>query len=136
MAHTHGTDGHAAAPQGAHGDAQHHEHSSHHVGHVVPLKVLAATFGALIFLTIVTVGVSYVELGPFNLFVALFVALCKASVVMLYFMHMRWDRPFNSMVLISSFAFVVLFIGIALVDTEAYHGDLIPGYSPGMTRTP
>lgn len=100
--------------------------------HVVPLRTLLAVWAALVVLTVVTVAVTYVDLGPLNLAVALLIATVKASLVALYFMHLRWDRPFNALVLIGALAFVALFIGIALIDTTAYHPNLIPGYAPAV----
>ena len=73
-------------------------------GHVVPLRLLVGVLVALLFLTVVTVAVTYVDLGPVNLVVALLIALVKASLVLLVFMHLRWDRPFNAVVLITSLA--------------------------------
>ena len=51
-------------------------------------------------LTVATVGVTYVDMGRFNLVVALGVAAVKASLVGLYFMHLRYDSPFNGFVLV------------------------------------
>ena len=52
----------------------------------------------------------------------------------LYYMHLRWDRPFNAVVLITSLALVVLFIMFALIDSNAYQPDLIPGYAPQLQQ--
>ncbi len=98
--------------------------------HVVPVRLLLAIWGALLVLTIVTVAVTRVDLGGFNLWLALLIAVVKASLVALYFMHLRWDKPFNSIVFVASLAFVMLFVGLALVDTKEYQPEMIPGHAP------
>ena len=106
-----------------------------HVGHVVSLRILFGVWGALVGLTVVTVAVTYIPaelLGPFTLWVALAIAGLKATLVALYFMHLRWDRPLNGIVMVISVLFVILFVGGALTDTAEYQGDLIPGYAPAM----
>lgn len=114
--------------QGEHGSAAAHPQ----VGHVVPVRLLAAVLGALLLLTVVTVGATYVDLGRLNLWVALAIATVKASIVALFFMHLRWDRPFNAVIFISSITLVALFVGFALMDTGQYQPDLIPGYAPAI----
>lgn len=104
------------------------------VGHVVPLRVLLAVLGALLALTFVTVAITWVDLGPLNLIAALAIAVVKASLVALYFMHLRWDRPFNAVVLILSLSLVMLFVALSLLDSRQYQPDVIPGYSPDMQR--
>ncbi len=102
------------------------------LGHVVPVKVLAAVFGALLALTVLTVAVARVDLGNLNLYVALAIAGVKATLVVLYFMHLRYDRPFNLVVFLGCLAFVVLFISLVLTDTRAYAPSMIPGQAPAM----
>lgn len=104
------------------------------VGHVVPLRTLIGVLAALLALTVVTVAVTLVDLGSLNLVVALAIAVVKGALVLLYFMHLRWDRPFNAVVFISSLAFVALFIVLALLDTSEYQPELIPGYAPAIDR--
>src|SRR5678815_5705390 len=111
-----------------------HSHAAGHaqVGHVVPLRLLFTIWAALVALTIVTVAVTYVPaelLGPFTLWVALLIAGIKAALVALYFMHLRWDRPLNGIIMAISIAVVILFVGGALTDTAEYQGDMIPGLS-------
>ena len=102
----------------------------HGVGHVVPVRYLVATGLALLVLTVVTVWVAGFDFGAANIFVALLIAGFKASLVVLFFMHLRWDRPFNSFIFVASIAFVVLFIAFALTDTIEYSPDLIEGDAP------
>ena len=104
------------------------------VGHVVPVRTLAAVLAVLLVLTVATVAVTRVDLGGFNVAVALAIALVKASLVLLYFMHLRWDRPFHALVLIAALAFVVLFVGLTLLDSFAYQPEVMPGYAPEMAR--
>ena len=80
----------------------------------------------------VTVAVTWFDLGSFNLVAALAIAVVKASLVLLYFMHLRWDRPFNAVVLLLSLVLVVLFIALALLDSKEYEVEVIPGYAPDM----
>ena len=105
-------------------------HSS--LGHVVPLWLLAAVFGSLLVLTGLTVTVSYVDLGNLNLYLALAIAAVKASLVVLFFMHLFWDRPFNAMIFIGCLLFVSLFIGIALTDSRANDASAIGGEGSAM----
>src|SRR5512134_1495267 len=96
------------------------------VGHVVPLKVLFAVLATLLVLTYVTVAVTYFEFGSLNLWIALAIATVKASLVLLYFMHLRYDKPLNGIVLIVALAVVALFVALALTDTEQYQPEKIP----------
>lgn len=102
------------------------------VGHVMPLKVLVGIFASLLVLTVVTVAVTYVDLGSINLLVAMGVATVKASLVALYFMHLRYDRPFNAVVFISALLFVTLFITFTLLDSKQNQPDMIPGPAPAL----
>jgi cytochrome c oxidase subunit 4 len=115
-----------------HAEAQATGHPT--VGHVVSFRVLATVWLALLTLTLITVAVAGVDIGNFNLGVAMAIATVKASLVLLYFMHMRYDRPMNAIVFVAALLFVALFVSIALLDTRAYEPDLIPGYAPGITR--
>ncbi len=102
--------------------------------HVVPLKVLFGIWGTLLALTFVTVAVTWFDLGPFNLWVALGIAVVKAGLVALYFMHLRYDSPFNGFLLIGALAFVMLLAGVALTDSHQYEDQLIPGYAPAIKK--
>jgi cytochrome c oxidase subunit 4 len=73
---------------------------------------------ALLFLTVVTVGASYVDLGPANIVVAILIATTKASLVGLFFMHLIHDRPINAMVLVSGFLFLGLLLSFCLLDID------------------
>ncbi len=117
--------------------SKHQDRESHPAGlpagvHVMPVKALVAVWAALVVLTVVTVGATWFDLGSGNLWLAMAIATVKASLVALYFMHLRYDRPINGIVLITALLFVALFVGIALTDTEAYNPEIIPGYAPGM----
>ncbi|MEM1028583.1 MAG: cytochrome C oxidase subunit IV family protein [Planctomycetota bacterium] len=102
-------------------DTAHDEEHDDHAHHAVPLPLLFGVFMILMFLTIVTVGVTVFDFGyTMNLVVAMAIALVKAAFVGLYFMHLRWDAPLNGFILVASLLFVTLFITIALMDTGQY----------------
>jgi len=94
--------------------------------HAVPMKVLLRVFAALLFLTALTVSVTRVNLGQANVLIALLIAVAKAGLVAMYFMHLRYDRPFHGVVLIVALLFVALFIGMLVLDTGHYQADLQP----------
>ena len=100
--------------------------------HVASVKLLLGVWIALMIGTWLTVAASNVDLGSLNIWLGLAIATAKALLVGLYFMHLRWDKPFNAFVFLSAFFFLFLFIGFAMMDSAQYQPDLIPGYSPGM----
>ena len=100
--------------------------------HIASVRLLLVVWVALIFGTWLTVSASNVDLGFLNIWIGLAIATGKAVLVALYYMHLRWDKPFNAFVFLSAFFFLFLFIGFATMDTAQYQIDLIPGYSPGM----
>ena len=78
---------------------------------------------------------TYVDLGEINIHLALGIATIKASIVALYFMHLRYDRPFYGVILATAFMFVALFIGAVMDDTHAYQ-DHIGEPSPAAPAAP
>jgi cytochrome c oxidase subunit 4 len=98
----------------------------------VPLWLLATVFGGLLVLTGLTVAAAQVDLGNLNLYLALGIATLKATLVVLFFMHLFWDRPFNAMIFIGCLLFVSLFIGIALTDSWANRASDIGGEGTAM----
>jgi cytochrome c oxidase subunit 4 len=98
--------------------------------HIVPPSVLLGVYAVLVVLTIATVAITSVNLGALNIWAALAIAVAKAALVVLYFMHLRYDKPFNAVVLISALLFVAVFIAIAMMDTGQYK----PNYEKPGTR--
>jgi len=83
---------------------------------VVSWKVYLAVFAALCALTVITVEVTGHDFGPFNLVVALAVAVTKATLVVLYFMHARYSPKLTGIVIASSLAFLVILVFLILTD--------------------
>ncbi len=96
--------------------------------HVVPVPLLLGVFAALMALTAITVGVTHVDLGAMNVWIALGVAAVKAGLVALYFMHLRWDHKFYAATLLICLAFLALFIAFAMTDAH--------NYQPSLNRPP
>ncbi|MFC1757773.1 cytochrome C oxidase subunit IV family protein [Planctomycetota bacterium] len=95
-----------------------------HVGHDVPAWVLVTVFTTLLVLTFATVAVTWVDLGGYNVWVAMGIACIKATLVALFFMHLAYDKPFNTIVLVTTLFFIVFFIGLATIDGMQYRNDV------------
>lgn len=97
-------------------------HDDHHgIAHTASIKVLLGTGGTLLFLTIVTVLATKVDFGSnINLAIAMFIAVIKATLVILFFMHLKYDKIFHSVVFLSAILAASLFVGFTLMDTGQY----------------
>ncbi len=100
-------------------DAKHHD-EHHGFAHPAPVWQLLAVFFALVLLTILTVYQATLDLGNLELILSLVIATIKATLVILFFMHMIHDKPLNAIIFISSFVFVALFLGFTLMDAHGY----------------
>jgi cytochrome c oxidase subunit 4 len=89
-------------------------HENHH--HVSPVWVFTVVFVTLLCLTILTYVVSFLGLGPASLPVAMGVALIKASLVIGYFMHLKYEDRFYAFVFVVSFLFIGIFFTFTLFD--------------------
>jgi len=85
-------------------------------GHVSPISVYLTIFGALMVLTGVTVFAAYVDLGSFNPAVALAIAILKATLVILYFMHVKYSSRLTKLVVMTGIFFLVILLGETMMD--------------------
>ena len=110
--------------------------TAHHADepHLVPIWVFVGTWLALVILTGVTVIVAGIDLGEINFHVAMAVASVKAAFVLLFFMHLLWDKPINAAVFIIAIAFVALLIAFTMTDAREYNEEKIPGYAPAIQQ--
>jgi cytochrome c oxidase subunit 4 len=95
--------------------------------HVVSKKTYYAIFGVLIALTLITVQAAYLDLGPFNVTVALGIACIKATLVLLYFMHLRYSIRLTWLIVASAIAWLVVLIVITMTDYMSRGWLAIPG---------
>ena len=100
------------------------EHSEHHI---VPKSVYALVFTTLIVLTWVTAWVSTVDLGPMNIYVALSIAIFKASIVVLFFMHVKYSSRLTKMIVCSGVLWLLFLLFVTMGDiwTRGWMG--VPG---------
>ena len=84
--------------------------------HVTSKKTYFAIFGALLVLTYLTVAVARIDLGPFNTIVALLIAVSKAVLVVLFFMHVRYSTRLTKLVVVGGFVWLALLIGFTMAD--------------------
>ncbi|HWN70393.1 MAG TPA: cytochrome C oxidase subunit IV family protein [Haliangium sp.] len=110
-----------------HGHGDEHGHGHVHLGHVLPIKVLVGVFGGLLCLTVITVLAAQVDFGSksLNLAIALLIATVKASMVVLYFMHIRYDRLFHAIMIASGLLAAGLFVAFTLVDRSQYEDSVM-----------
>ncbi|MFN7963715.1 MAG: cytochrome C oxidase subunit IV family protein [Thermoanaerobaculia bacterium] len=84
--------------------------------HVSPLRVYVGVFLALMVLTAITVGVAFVDLGPLNNVVALGIAVTKATLVVLFFMHVAHSSRLIKLSVVSSIFWLFLLFVFILAD--------------------
>ena len=96
--------------------ASEHAHASPGAGHISPVSLYITIFLALMVLTGVTVAAAYVDLGQFNFLVAMIIAVFKASLVVWYFMHVKYQSPLTKLTVATGLFFLAILLGLMLVD--------------------
>lgn len=84
--------------------------------HVTPLKTYITIFVSLLVLTVVTVLASRMDFGHLNMVIAMLIATFKASLVLLFFMHLKYDNMMNRVIFGSGFFFLLVLFGFSIFD--------------------
>jgi cytochrome c oxidase subunit 4 len=87
-----------------------------YIEHHVPKRTYFVVFGALMVLTVLTVAVAFRDLGSLNVLVALAVAGAKATMVVLFFMHVKYSSRLTQLVVIAALAWLAILFGITMTD--------------------
>ena len=96
--------------------------------HVSPLSTYLSIFAALMVLSAITVGAAFINLGVFNPIVALTIAIIKATLVILFFMHVKYSSRLTKITVVLSFFFVAILFAETFMDyaTRGMPGDIPP----------
>lgn len=94
-------------------------------GHIVSTKLYVAIFFILLCLTALTTAVAYIDMGKYNLVVALVIAFCKMLLVLLFFMHAKYSQNLTKLVIVGAFLWFCIMITLTLSD-EATRGWGVP----------
>ena len=100
------------------------EHGNDHV-HVVPIPIYLAVFAALMVGTYLTVWAAGKDFGAFNTVVALGIAVTKATLVILFFMHVKYSARLTQLVVAVAFAFLTLLLAGIVTD---YYSPSLDGH--------
>jgi len=133
----------------AHGGHDHDDDDGAVHVHIGSNQSYVGIFLALIFLTFMTVKVSYYDFGSANIIIAMLIATMKASLVAAFFMHLRYDKLFNTLAFLGSFLFLAIFILLTYDDLgnrakiDPSYGGMVnietgaaaPGGAPATTAT-
>jgi len=97
-------------------------------GHVAPKSMYVYVFLALLVGTGLTVAAAEVDLGAFNNIVMLLIACTKATLVVLFFMHVRWSSRLTWVVAGAGFVWLLILFGLGMSDY------ISRGWVPGTLR--
>ena len=100
-------------------------------GHISPKKTYYVIFGSLMVLTTITVIVAFVNLGALNFPVALGIAIVKATLVVLFFMHVKYSSRLTKLICGTAFFFLVILFGLTLSDYLSRGWFAAPGGTTG-----
>jgi cytochrome c oxidase subunit 4 len=100
-------------------------------GHISPKSVYYTIFGSLMVLTAITVAVAFVNLGRLNFPVALSIAILKATLVILFFMHVKYSSRLTKLICGSAFFFLLILFGLTLSDYMSRGWYTAPGGTTG-----
>jgi cytochrome c oxidase subunit 4 len=91
-------------------------HTEHAVDTRAEARKYLLTLVALLILTAITVGASYIQFGSANVVIALTIATIKAIIVALIFMHLLHDKPVNAVIAVAGFIFLGIFLLFDFLD--------------------
>lgn len=94
-----------------------HTTDTHNAHHGPGYLLFVGVWGLLVLLTGVTVWVAGIDLGFLNVVAALTVATCKALLVVLFFMHLKYENWGLKAMVILTFVILAIFIGFTFFDT-------------------
>jgi cytochrome c oxidase subunit 4 len=100
-------------------------------GHISPKSTYYTIFGALMVLTVVTVAAAFVNLGAFNFPVAIGIAITKATLVILFFMHVKYSTQLTKMFVAMAFFFLCILFGLTMTDYLSRGFRTYPGGAGG-----
>src|SRR6187401_91212 len=100
-------------------------------GHISPKSTYYAIFGALMVLTAITVAVAFINLGSFNFPVAIGIAITKATLVILFFMHAKYSSRLTKLFVGMSFFFLLILFSLTLTDYLSRGLKTYPGGAAG-----
>jgi cytochrome c oxidase subunit IV len=101
-------------------------HRQEHADHIVPIRIYLAIFAALLIFTTLTYFAAFKDFGLLNTIIAVTIAVIKATLVVLYFMHLRYSDRLYWVVVIAGFAWLGILLGLTLSDY--YSRDWIRGF--------
>jgi len=90
--------------------------------HIVSVKVYLVIFFSLMVFTILTVFTAKYDLGRYNAIVALTIAVIKATLVVLYFMHARYSSKLTQVIIVSGLIWLFIMVAFTLTDYLTRHG--------------
>ena len=100
-------------------------------GHISPKSTYYAVFAALMIGTAITVAVAFVNLGSFNFPVAIGIAITKATLVILFFMHAKYSSQLTKLFVGTAFFFLAILLGLSLTDYLSRGFKTYPGGAAG-----
>jgi cytochrome c oxidase subunit 4 len=95
--------------------------------HIVPVWIYLLVFASLAALTGLTVGVSFLDLGRLSTVVALGIATVKATLVVLYFMHVRYSTRLIPLAVVAGIFWLLILFVLTLSDYETRGWLGVPG---------
>ena len=84
--------------------------------HIVPVRTYVIIFGLLMLGTYLTVQAAFLDLGAFNTPIALAIAIAKATIVVLYFMHVKYSPRLTWVVVIGSVFWLAILLAMTFGD--------------------
>jgi len=96
--------------------AQNGAHEGGHEHHITPPIVYIVIFLTLLVCTALTVGASYVEMGVFNPIVAILIGVVKATLVVLFFMGVKYSTKLTMLTVFAGLFMFLTLIGMTLAD--------------------
>jgi cytochrome c oxidase subunit IV len=95
---------------------------------IVPRKTYILVFVALMVLLVITAGAAEIDLGRFNVVVALTIAFCKAALVILFFMEVKYSGRLIWILAISGFFWLAILITLTMSDVANRVPVLLPAH--------
>ncbi len=94
--------------------------------HIAKPRFYVMIWAILICLTVLTAGVAKIDLGAFNAPIALVIACTKATLVALFFMHMRWNENPTRVAGLAGLLWLAIMIMLTIADFFTRYGLVYP----------